>query len=247
MRFNVKQPDTHSHGALYFFDYKADYKFDTKPDGTMTNYGEEKTLYNSTRKGTEGESGFRQDQILFKRSIIEVKPNYKTGKIEVHAIITGSKHHPTGVEIGYHETFSGESITKFGDVFICAGAAKSHSSVTDPRVYIFDPDTRQIQRVSNTEVNSTSLIPVPDHGLVIGAAYGPDSNDNFSPVHMTSMLSTQKVVEDRKGATVLRKLCEITGEDPATVDGTWALDAPSGKPRPVIARNPEPDFDAEDQ
>jgi hypothetical protein len=225
MRFNVKQPNTHSHGCLYFFDYKADYKYDHNYDGSITNYGEEKTLYNSTRNGAAGNSGKDQDQILFKRPILEVKPNYKTGKIEVHAIVTGSKHHPSNKELGYHETFNGESITKFGDVFVCAGAAKSHSSVTDPRVYVFDPDTRQIQRVSNTEVNSTSLIPVPDHGLVIGAAYGPDSDSNFAPVYMTSMMAIQKVVNERKSAAVLRKLCQVTGEDPATVDGTWALTA----------------------
>lgn len=231
MRFNVKQPNTHSHGCLYFFDYKADYKYDHNADGSITNYGEEKTLYNSTRNGAAGSSGKDQDQILFKRPILEVKPNYKTGRIEVHAIVTGSKHHPSNKELGYHETFNGESITKFGDVFVCAGAAKSHSSVTEPRVYVFDPDTRQIQRVSNTEVNSTSLIPVPDHGLVIGAAYGPDSDGNFAPVYMTSMTAIQKVVNERKNAAVLRKLCQVTGEDPATVDGTWAL---TKKPVPEL-------------
>jgi len=218
MRFNVKQPDTHSHGALYFFDYKADYKYDTKADGTMTNYGEEQTLYNSTRKGSTGENGFRQDQVLFKRPILEVKPNYKTGKIEVHAIVIGSKHHPSGKELGYHETFNGESVTKFGDVFICAGAAKSHSSVTEPRVYVFDPDTRQIQRVSNTEVNSTSLIPCPDHGIVIGASYGVDSNDNHTPIYMTSMMSNPTVVQDRLKTSSVSSGVEVLNGNPASTE-----------------------------
>jgi hypothetical protein len=188
MRFNVKQLDTRSNGCLYFFDYKTDYKYDVGSDGSITNYGEEKTLYNSTRIGTGGNDGKNQDQILFKRPIIEVKPNYKTGRIEIHAIVIGAKHHPSNKEIGYHETFSGESVVKFGDVFVCSGAAKSHSSVIEPRVYIFDPNTRQIQRVCNQEVNTTSLISVPDHGAVIGASYGEDSKGNPTPVNIVSMV-----------------------------------------------------------
>ena len=163
----------------------------------ITNYGEEETLYNSTRKGSTGNNGKNQDQMLFKRPILEVKPNYKTGKVEVHAIVTGVKHHPSKKEVGYPESFNGESVTKFGDVFVCAGAAKSHSSVINPRVYIFDPQSRQIQRVSNTEVNSTALISVPDHGIVIGASYGSDVSDNATPVHMTSMIAIQNVAESR--------------------------------------------------
>ena len=224
MRFNVQQPDTHSHGCLYFFDYKADFPFDITDDGGIKNYNEEKTLYNSTRMGHMGNDGKDQDQVIFKRPILEVKPNYKTGKVEVHAIVVGSKHHPSNKELGFHETMSGESVVKFGDVFVLSGAFKSHSSVTEPRIYIFDPQTRQIQRVSNTEVNTTSLIACPDHGIVIGASYGPDSKDNFTSVYMTSMLNSDKVVSERNNARVLRKLCEVTGEDPAKVKGTWALD-----------------------
>jgi hypothetical protein len=224
MRFNVLQPDTHSHGCLYFFDYKADFPYDVGSDGGITSYSGEQTLYNSTRIGTGGNGGKDQDQVLFKRPILEVKPNYKTGKVEVHAIVVGSKHHPSGKELGFHETMSGESVVKFGDVFVLSGAYKSHSSVTEPRIYIFDPQTRQIQRVSNTEVNTTSLIACPDHGLVIGASYGPDSNDKFTRAYMTSMLASHKVAEGRSRAGVVRKLCEVTGEDPATVKGTWALD-----------------------
>ena len=188
MRFNVKQLDTRSNGCLYFFDYKTDYPYESNSDGSIEGYNEEKTLYNSTRAGTEGNNGKDQDQILFKRPIIEVKPNYKTGRAEVHAIIIGEKHHPSGKEIGYHETFSGESVAKFGDVFVCSGAAQSHSAVVDTRIYVFDPNTRQIQRVCNEEVNTTSLIACPDHGVVFGASYGQDSQDNPTPVHIVSML-----------------------------------------------------------
>jgi hypothetical protein len=223
-RFNVQQPNTHTHGCLYYFDYKADFPYDVGSDGSITSYSGEKTLYNSTRIGTAGNNGKDQDQVLFKRPILEVKPNYKTGKVEVHAIVVGSKHHPSGKELGFHETMSGESVVKFGDVFVLSGAYKSHSSVTEPRIYIFDPQTRQIQRVSNTEVNTTSLIACPDHGIVIGSSYGPDSKDNFTPVYMTSMLNSDKVVSERNNARMLRKLCEVTGEDPAKVKGTWALD-----------------------
>ncbi len=60
---------------------------------------------------------------------------------------------------------------------------------------------------------------------MIGASYGIDSQDKNTPVYMTSMTAIQKVVNERKSAAVLRKLCEVTGEDPATVDGTWALTA----------------------
>jgi hypothetical protein len=223
-RFNVQQPDTHSHGCLYYFDYKADFPYDVGGDGGITNYASEKTLYNSTRIGSAGNNGKDQDQVLFKRPILEVKPNYKTGKVEVHAIVVGSKHHPSGKELGFHETMSGESVVKFGDVFVLSGAFKSHSSVTEPRMYIFDPQTRQIQRVSNIEVNTTSLIACPDHGLVIGSSYGPDSQGNFAKVYMTSMYHSDKVVSERNNARMLRKLCEVTGEDPAKVKGTWALD-----------------------
>ena len=68
MRFNNKQPDTHSHGSIYFFDYKSDYKYDRKSDGTITNAGEESTLYNSTREYDN--NGNKTEQLLFKRPIL---------------------------------------------------------------------------------------------------------------------------------------------------------------------------------
>jgi hypothetical protein len=235
MRFNVYQPDTHSHGSLYFFDYKSDYKFDSKSDGSIANYGEEQTLYNSTRVGSTGNNGKNQQQMLFKRPILEVRPNYKTGRVEVHAIVTGVKHHPSKKEVGYPESFNGESVTKFGDVFVCAGASKSHSSVKNPRVYIFDPQSRQIQRCSNTEVNSTGLIPCPDHGIVIGSSYGADTSDNATPIHMTSMITIQKVVEERNTARTLRKLYALTGENVADDPNTWTLDPPQTTPTSLPA------------
>ena len=236
MRFNVKQPDTHSHGSIYFFDYKSDYKYDTiagsggTPAG-ITNQGEFNTLYNSTRKYDV--NGNLTQVHLFKRPILEARPNYQTGLIEIHAVIVGVQHWPSGEEIGYHESFSGESVTKFGDVFVCSGAAKSHSSVREPRIYIFDPQSRQIQRCSNTEVNSTSIIPCPDHGLVVGSSYGSDVSDNPTPIHMTSMISIQKVAENRNNARTLRKLYAVTGDSVANDPNTWTLDPPQSSPASV--------------
>jgi hypothetical protein len=223
---------------MYFFDYKADYKYDNKANGTITNPGEESTLYNGTREYDS--NGNLIDQILFKRSILELRPNYTTNKLEIHAIITGAKHHPSGEQVGEDEYFSGESVIKYGDVFVAAGAAKSHSSVINPRIYVFNPQHRTIQRVTNTEVNSTSLITCPDHGLVLGASYGLDLNDNPTPIHMTSMTAVQRVVQDRQTARTLRKLYAVTGDSVANDPNTWTEDpAQTGLATPNLA-----DFDS---
>jgi hypothetical protein len=224
MRFNALQPDTRSQGCMYFFDYKSDYKYNTNGSGGITNAGEESTLYNGTR--VYDNNGNLVDQLLFKRPILELRPNYTTNKLEIHAIITGMKHHPSGEQVGEDEYFSGESQMKYGDVFICTGAAMSHSSVLKPRVYIFNPQHRTIQRVSNTEVNQTSLVPCPDHGVVLGASYGVDRDDNPTPIHMTSMSAVQRVVGDREQARTLRKLYALTGDSIASDPNTWTEDPP---------------------
>ena len=241
MRFNSEQPDTHSHGSVWFFDYKEDYRFDTTADGGISAYAEEQSLYNGTRTGTAGNDGKDQVQLLFKRPILEVRPNYKTNQVEVQAVLTGYKHHPSGVEVDYHENFSGESVTKMFDTFVCSGASKSHSSITEPRMYIFNPMTRKIQRISNTNVNSTSLMSVPDHGLVIGASYGIDRDDNNTPIHMTSMIADNKVIANRVNARTLRKLYAVTGDDVASDPNTWTEDAPQ-----TGVTTPDPtDFDSD--
>jgi hypothetical protein len=237
-RFSTKQIDSHSHGSLYYFDYKADYKYDTKNDASITNDGEEATLYNSTR--AYDNNGNLTDQLLFKRPILEVRPNYETGRVEVHAIPVGMKQRSTKKEIGYHESFSGESVVKFGDVFVCSGASKSHSSVLEPKIHIFDPNTNRIQRISNTEVNATSLISSPQHGLVIGSSYGVDSNDQPTPIYFTSMTANNQVQNDRKTARTLRKLYAVTGDSVAADSNTWTEDpAQSAPAAPNLA-----DFDS---
>ena len=241
MRFNSQIPDTHSHGSVWFFDYKDGYKYDITNDGKISNYGEESTTYNGTRTGADGNDGKDQDQLLFKRPILEVRPNYKTGLVEVQAVLTGYKHHPSGVEVDYHENFSGESVVKMLDVFVCSGAGKSHSAITEPRMYVFNPMTRKIQRISNTEVDTTSIMSCPDHGIVIGSSYGADNNDNATTIHMTSMIPNNKLIEDRVNARTLRKLYAVTGDDVASDPYTWTEDPPQTG---VVTSNPA-DFDSD--
>ncbi len=236
-RFSTKLLDTHSHGKLYYFPYRADYVYDIKDDGSGIN-GNRTTLYNSTRKfDTDGNV---IEEMLYKRSILEVSPNYVTGLVEIRAIVTSKKHFPSGNEPENPEGFSGESVVKFGDVFVCSSSSKSHSSITDPKVYIFDPHTRSIQKVSDTTVESTSLIACPQHGLVIGSSYGLDSNDQNTPVHLTTMTANPSVMQDRKTARTLRKLYSVTGDSVANDPDTWSESpAQTGLPTP----NPA-DFDS---
>ncbi len=236
-RFSTKLLDTHSHGKLYYFPYRADYVYDIKDDGSGIN-GNRTTLYNSTRKfDTDGNV---IEEMLYKRSILEVSPNYITGLVEIRAIVTSKKHFPSGNEPENPEGFSGESVVKFGDVFVCSSSSKSHSSITDPKVYIFDPHTRSIQKVSDTTVESTSLIACPQHGLVIGSSYGLDSNDQNTPVHLTTMTANPSVMQDRKTARTLRKLYAVTGDSVANDPDTWSESpAQTGLPTP----NPA-DFDS---
>ena len=224
MRFNTSVTDTHSNGSLWFFDYKADYRFDID-GGNITNAGEEATCYNGTR--VKDNNGNVTEQYLYKRPIMQVVPNYSSQRLEIRAYIVGAKHYPTGEETRPEEYFCGEGVIKMGDVFICTGAAKSHSSITKPRVYLFDPADRQIKRVSNEEVNATSLLKVPDHGLVMGSSYGVDAADNIgTPIHMIPMYANNKVLQDRTNARTLRKLYAVTGDSVANDPNTWTEDPP---------------------
>ena len=246
-RFNERQPDTHSHGKVYYFDYKPDYRFDIDNSGNITSHNSEKTLYNGTRK-FDG-NGDLTEQWLYKRPILEVSPNYVTGLVEIRAVITGKKHYPSGNEPGYPETFIGESVVKFGEVFVCSGAAATSSSITNPMIYIFDPNTRSIQKVSTAEVNSTSLISCPQHGLVIGSSYGIDSNDQNTPVHLTTMIPNPSVLQDRKTARTLRKLYAVTGDSVANDPDTWSEDpAQTGltTPNPADFDSNEAEWDPQD-
>jgi hypothetical protein len=225
MRFNTSVTDTHSNGSLWFFDYKADYRYDIDVNGNITNANEESSCYNGTR--VRDNNGNVTEQLLFKRPILQVTPNYNTQRLEIRAYVVGAKHYPTRVETRPDEYFTGESVVKMGDVFICTAAAKSHSSITKPRVYLFDPADRQIKRVSNEEVNATSLLKVPDHGLVMGSSYGVDAADNIgSKVHMVPMYANNKVTQDRANARTLRKLYAVTGDSIADDPNTWTEDPP---------------------
>jgi hypothetical protein len=225
MRFNTSVADTHSNGSLWFFDYKADYRFNIDVNGNITDAGIEKSCYNGTR--VKDNNGNVTEQLLFKRPITQVTPNYNTRRLEIRAYVVGAKHYPTEVETRPDEYFTGESVVKMGDVFICTGAAKSHSSITKPRVYVFDPADRQIKRVSNEEVNATSLLKVPDHGLVMGSSYGADAADNIgTKIHMIPMYANNKVTQDRANARTLRKLYAVTGDSVADDPNTWTEDPP---------------------
>ena len=127
------------------------------------------------------------------------------------------------------------------DVFVCSGAGKSHSAITEPRMYVFNPMTRKIQRISNTEVDSTSIMACPDHGIVIGSSYGADNNGDPTTIHMTSMIPNNKLIEDRVNARTLRKLYAVTGDDVASDPYTWTEDPPQTG---VVTSNPA-DFDSD--
>ena len=246
-RFTTKIQDTHSHGKLYYFDYKNDYVYDIDNNGDITSHGSEKKVYNVTRKYDV--DGNLTEQWLYKNSVLEVSPNYDTGLIEIRAIITGKKHYPSGNEPGYPGRFSAESVVKFGDVFVCSGSSRSNSHVINPKVYIFDPRTRSIQKVSDTQVDSLSLISCPQHGLVIGSSYGMDIDDNNTPVHLTTMTANPSVMQDRKTARTLRKLYAVTGDSVANDPDTWSEDpAQTGlsTPNPSDFDSNESEWDPQD-
>ena len=245
MRFSERQTDTHSHGSVYYLDYKADYTYDFATGGNLPN--SQNTHYNGTRKYDE--DGNLTEQWIYKKPILEVSPNHATGLIEIRAIITGKKHYPSGVEPGYPENFSAESLVKFGDVFVCSGASGSHSSIRNHKVHIFDPNTKTIQKVSDATVESTSLTACPQHGLVIGSSYGIDSDDQNTPLHLITMIPNPTVMQDRKTARTLRKLYAVTGDSVANDPDTWSESpAQTGltTPNPADFDSNEAEWDAEE-
>jgi hypothetical protein len=130
------------------------------------------------------------------------------------------------------------------DQFVCVGAAKSHSSVLKPRVHVFDPFTRNISLVSDTEVNASTVLPVPQRGLVALADYGVDTNDDPTTMYYVSMLAhAQDTVNIRKSASMLRTLYSVTGTDVATAEDTWTLDAPVTPGTPSNNSEPESEWD----
>ena len=224
LRFQHKITDTHSFGSLWFFDYKSDYKYDT--DGTnITGYAAEKETYNSTR--VFDSNGNLVSQYLFKRPIIQVKPDESSGRLEIHAIPVGQKHHPSQVEENA-ENFSGESIEKVNDVFILTGAKASHSSIKNPRAYMFNPTTQMVQRLSNERIDMTSLVASRQHGTVFGSPYGPNADDDTgSKMYMIDMLATENSSNVRSQASTLRKIYTLTGNEAlmANDPDTWTLDS----------------------
>jgi hypothetical protein len=229
-RFNTQLVDTRSNGSVWFFDYKSDYV----PD--------EGNMYNDTREfDAGGNKTFHYD---FKRGIVEVRPNVPAGTIEVIGHSIGRKRSDNDVEEGNRTDFSGEAICRMYDQFVCVGAAKSHSSVLKPRVHVFDPFTRNISLVSDTEVNASTVLPVPQRGLVALADYGVDTNDDPTTMYYVSMLAhAQDTVNIRKSASMLRTLYSVTGTDVATAEDTWTLDAPVTPGTPSNNSEPESQWD----
>ena len=174
-RFSTSLIDTRSNGSVWFFDYKPDYPTDNN------------NWYNDTREfDGSGNLTFKYE---FKRGIIEVRPNVPDGTIEIIGHEIGRKRSDNGAEEGNTTDFSGESICKMYDQFVCVAAAASHSSISKPRVHIFDPFTKVISLVSDTEVNATTAIPVPQRGLVALSDYGADVNGDPTTMYSVGMLA----------------------------------------------------------
>jgi len=248
-RFNTQQQDTHSQGSLWYFDYKTDYPY---PIGKVGTDGEQH-LWNDTR--IYNSNGDLIEQDIFKRPIIEVRPNETTGKIEIHCVPTGRMRHPYGTEI-QDENFCGESITKVNDVFICGGARASHSSVGDPKLYMFNPAHRSIYRLSNERADMTSLFSSNKHGIVMGAPYGvanlsSDTGADLGvPLFMVDMqASVGKTQTPRETASSLRKLYTLTGNEDMIDDDpeTWRLDEPEETSESSVVIDCGSDFEEYDE
>ncbi len=231
VRFQSKYADTRSFGSIWFFDYKDNYPFDTNGTNII---GNEVNLYNPTR--VFDDDGNLVEQILYKRPIIEVRPNEHSGRLEIHCIPTGQKHHPSQVEDPHRSGFTAEGMVKLNDVFICSGAHASNSSVINPKVHMFNPKSRTIHQIDTKRVDMTSLVSSRQHSTVFGAPYGPifesdgSGNDLGSPIHMISMLGVENSTQARSSrsqASMLRKVYELTGNESliATDPDTWALDS----------------------
>ena len=60
---------------------------------------------------------------------------------------------------------------------------------------------------------------------VAGSSYGTDADGNIgTPLYMVEMLAGRSTTETRKQASVLRKLCKVTGESIKDTPDTWELD-----------------------
>ena len=230
-RFSTSLVDTRSNGSVWFFDYKPDYPTDND------------NWYNDTREFDNG--GNLTFKYEFKRAIIEVKPNIPEGTIDIIGHEIGRKRSDNNVEEGNITDFSGEAICRMYDQFVCVGAKASHSSITKPRVHVFDPFTKIVSLVSDIEVNSSTCVPVPDRGIVALADYGKDTNGDPTTMYYVSMLaSSNETVNTRKTAKVLRTLYELNGTDVATAEDTWTLDATPVTPAPKPnASEPESEWD----
>ena len=246
-RFNTQQLDSHSQGSLWYFDYKPDYPYPVDKVGTDG----EQHLYNDTR--VYNNNGDLIEQDIFKRPIIEVRPNETTGRIEIHCVPTGRARYPYGTET-QDENFCGESVTKVNDVFICGGASKSHSSIGDPKLYMFNPGHRSVHRLSNERVDMTSIFSSNKHGIVMGAPYGVFGNDTGpdqgTPIFMVDMQeSVNKAQTPRSKASDLRKLYTLTGNE-AMIDEdpeTWRIDEPEETSESSVVIDCGSDFEEYDE
>ena len=237
-RFNAQYIDMHSLGSVWFFDYKGDYIDDPGAVGNSD------TVYNDTK--VFDEDGNLEYMYYFKRGIVEVRVDPVEEDIMVIAHSVGRKRSDTNVEQNPTD-FSGEGVTKVYDMFVCSSAGKSHSSITKPRVYTFNPLNQNMSLVDNRESAITSLVPLRKEGIIVGSSYGTTQDGTIgTPLYMIEMLAgSSKTTTTRQNAKMLRKLCEVTGESVEDTPDTWTLDEPSTETREVVPRDPEPDFDEE--
>ena len=235
-RFNAQHIDMHSLGSAWFFDYKGDYIDDPNALANGTD------VYNDTK--VFDADGNLEYMYYFKRGIIEVRVDPVEEDIMVIAHSVGRKRSDTNVEENPTD-FSGEGVTKVYDMFVCSSAGKSHSSITKPRVYTFNPLNQNMSLVDNRESAITSLVPLRKEGLIVGSSYGTDVDGTIgTPLYMIEMLASRGTTTTRKQAAVLRKLYSVTGDSVADDPDTWELDEPGGEETEMRApRDPEPDFD----
>jgi len=222
-RFNQRTPDTHSNGSVWFFDYKTGMIADNE------------SYYNDSRVYDSG--GNRMSWRQYCRGAIEVRVNPIDSDIEIigHDVGSETNDGEDSTDLG----FSGEGITKMYDMFVLTAAGKSSSSVSEPKVFMFNPLTKSLSIVDNRETSATSLIPMPTYGVIACSCYGKKTDGTPGPIHMIEMLPEASISRIRKDATVLRKVYSVTGDSVEDDPNTWALDEPSDEPDTKQTETPD--------
>lgn len=232
VRFSSQQEDTRSFGSLWFFDYKSDYPYINIDTGQEIDKNAHKNLYNPTIVRDSNSNAI--SGTFYKRGIMEVRPNETLGRLEIHAIPVGQVQYPSLVE-DRQENFTGECVVKVNDMFICSGATASHSSVKNPRVYVFNPAHRTVQRLSNESVHATSPVASRQHGAVFMSPYGRTAGDNVisfdsdegTAIYSVDMMAVSNASTVRQRADTLRTMYSLTGNESliATDPNTWSFDS----------------------